>query len=213
MIKQIAILGIHTGIGKTIASAVIAQAIGADYWKPVQAGTEERDTVRVRDLLENGQSRVYDEAIVLTQPMSPHVAAQIDSVTIDYTKFRFPQTQKVLLIETAGGVLSPMNDEATMADFVKHYNLPAILISQNYLGSINHTLSSIELLRNRNIPLLGVVMNGATNTSSESFIEQYGKTKIIARVPLLKPIAQETVQKCADDIKASLLVHLHHVNH
>src|ERR1035437_7194214 len=120
--NSIAILGIHTGIGKTIASAVIAEAINADYWKPVQAGLKERDAILVRHLLTNGAKRVHDETIVLSQPMSPHAAAIIDGIEIDYTKFKWPETDKKILIETAGGILSPMSASSTMADFVKYYD-------------------------------------------------------------------------------------------
>lgn len=202
--NSIAILGIHTGIGKTVASAVIAEAIGADYWKPVQAGLEERDAALVTQLLSNGTERVHPEALLLTQPMSPHAAAEIDGVVIDYTKFEWPQTDKTLLVETAGGILSPMSATTTMADFVAHYKLPAILVVQNYLGSINHTLLSIEVLKSWGIKLLGIVISGAPYESSESFIEQYAGVQIIARIPHLPVLNNESVRACAGTIKASL---------
>ena len=202
--NSIAVLGIHTGIGKTIASAVIAEAIGADYWKPVQAGTEEMDTVLVSNLLTNGAARVHKEAVVLSQPMSPHAAAAIDKVDIDFTKFEWPLTNKTLLVETAGGILSPMSSATTMADFVQHYRLPAILVVQNYLGSINHTLLSIEVLKNRGINLLGIVINGAGNSASETFIEQYGKVPVIARIPYLETLDNASVVKHAHEIKSAL---------
>ncbi len=181
--NSIAILGIHTGIGKTIAAAVLAEALGADYWKPIQAGTEEQDSPVVKQLLTNGSTRVHNEAFVLSQPLSPHAAAAIDGVVVDYTKFVWPVTDKTLLVETAGGILSPMSATTTMADFVAHYDMPAILVAQNYLGSINHTLMSIEVLKSRGIKLMGIVMNGITNAASETFIEEYSKTSIIARIP------------------------------
>ena len=202
--NSIAILGIHTGIGKTVASAVIAEAIGADYWKPVQAGLEERDAALVMQLLTNGTERVHPEALLLTQPMSPHAAAQIDGVVVDHTRFDWPQTDKTLLVETAGGILSPMSATTTMADFVAHYKLPAILVVQNYLGSINHTLLSIEVLKSRGIKLLGIVISGAPYESSESFIEQYAGVQIIARIPHIPVLNNESVRACAGTIKASL---------
>ena len=203
--NSIAILGIHTGIGKTISSAVLAEAMGADYWKPVQAGMEERDAATVRSLLTNGHERVHEEAIKLSQPMSPHAAAQIDGVEIDFTKFVWPQTGKTLLVETAGGILSPMSSTTTMADFVTHYNLPAILITQNYLGSINHTLLSIEVLKSRGIRLLGIVISGAPYASSEEFIVQYSGVPILARVPHIEQLSNESVVACAAQINRSLL--------
>ena len=201
---SIAILGIHTGIGKTVASAVIAEAIGADYWKPVQAGIEERDATQVMQLLTNGNARVHPEALLLTEPMSPHAAAAIDGVAVDYTTFAWPCTDKVLLVETAGGILSPMSDTTTMADFVAYYKLPSILVVQNYLGSINHTLLSIEVLKSRGIDLLGIVICGAAYKSSESFIEQYAGVQVIARIPHIDKLDKTSVQQCANDIRENL---------
>ena len=203
MNKNIAILGIHTGIGKTIAAAVLAEAMGADYWKPVQAGMEERDMAVVKQLLTNGNNRVHEEALKLTQPMSPHAAAAIDGIDIDYTKFTWPKTDKTLLVETAGGILSPMSAHTTMADFVAHYKMPAILIAQNYLGSINHTLLSIEVLKSRGINLLGIVMNGHPYQSSETFIEQYSKVTIIARIPHFDKLDNNSVSTFARTIKTN----------
>ncbi len=205
MNNSIAILGIHTGIGKTIAAAVLAEAMGADYWKPVQAGTEERDAQTVRQLLSDGNRRVHDEAIILTQPLSPHAAAAIDNVEVDYTKFIWPKTANTLLVETAGGILSPMSATTTMADFVSHYKMPAILVSQNYLGSINHTLMSIEVLRSRGIGLLGIIVNGVANEASETFITQYSEVPIIARIPHFEVLDKSTVRACASQIKQSLV--------
>ena len=208
MNRSIAIAGIHTGIGKTIASAVIAEAIGADYWKPVQAGIEERDNLLLKQLLTNGMERVHDEAILLTEPMSPHAAAVIDQVEIDYTKFPWPNTDKTLIVETAGGLLSPMSGTTTMADFIQHYRLPTILIAQNYLGSINHTLLTIEVIRKRGINLLGLVMNGRSNESSESFIEQYAGLPIIARIPHFETLNNENIAAAAAQIKYALSQHI-----
>jgi dethiobiotin synthetase len=204
MKKSIAIAGIHTGIGKTIASAVIAEAIGADYWKPVQAGTAERDMMRVKELISNGDKRVHEEALLLSSPMSPHAAAHIDGIEIDYTKFVWPKTDKNLLIETAGGLLSPMSDSTTMADFIAHYQLPAILITQNYLGSINHTLLSIEVMKARGISLLGIIINGVQNHYSETFIEQYANVPVIARIPYFDKLDNHSITKCAHEIRDSL---------
>ena len=205
MTRSIAILGIHTGIGKTIASAVMAEAMSADYWKPVQAGTEERDALVLKQLLTNGSSRVHDEAVVLSQPLSPHAAAAIDNVEVDYTKFAWPKTDNVLLVETAGGILSPMSNSTTMADFVAHYKMSAILVAQNYLGSINHTLMSIEVLKKRGIRLLGIVMNGVANKSSEDFIIQYSNIQMIACIPHFDKLDSASVKACAAKIKHSLL--------
>lgn len=204
MKNTIAIAGIHTGIGKTVVSAVLAEALDADYWKPVQAGLEERDAAFIQQMISRGEERVHPEAVLLPQPISPHAAAAIDGIHIDYTKFNWPVTNKLLLVETAGGVLSPMTDSATMADFIAYYRLPTILVTQNYLGSINHTLLSIEALRSRGIDLLGLVVSGKHNKSSESFIEQYGKVPIIATVPHFDKLEPGAISFWASGIKNNL---------
>jgi dethiobiotin synthetase len=202
--NSIAIAGIHTGIGKTIASAVIAEALGADYGKPVQAGVEERDADTVRALISNGAARVHPEAIVLQMPASPHTAAAAEGKVIDFKTFRLPETEKLLLVETAGGVHSPMGNTTTMADFIAYYHLPTLLVSRNYLGSINHTLMSIEVLRARGINIIGLVMNGEHNESSESFIEQYGKVNIVARIPDFSELNREMISDCAKRLTTAL---------
>lgn len=204
--NAIAITGIHTGIGKTIVSAVLTLALDADYWKPVQAGElDNSDSILVSKLTAGSHSTVHPEALRLTQPMSPHAAAAIDGVELDYTKFTWPTTKKTLLVETAGGVLSPMSNTTTMADFVQYYQLPTILVSSNYLGSINHTLLCIEVLRNRKVPILGVVTSGKPNPASEQFIEQYGKVRIIAHVPYMEELTKENIQKVASNLHLTSL--------
>ncbi|MBL7718197.1 MAG: dethiobiotin synthase [Flavipsychrobacter sp.] len=209
--KTIAIAGIHTGIGKTIASAVIAEALGADYWKPVQAGDlEHSDTITVSGLLANGASRVHPEAIRLSQPLSPHAAALIDNVQVNYKDFTFPHTANALIVETAGGVHSPINDTDTMADFISHYQLPTLLVSRNYLGSINHTLMSIEVLKARGILLPGIIISGDRNEESERFIERYGGVPIIAHIPQFSELAHEHITQQALIIQNALRQKLGH---
>lgn len=209
MNKQIAIAGIHTDIGKTIASAVIAEAIGAEYWKPIQAGNlEQSDTIQVSSLISNGSSRVHKEAVQLTQPLSPHAAAVIDGKSVDYTNFQLPHTDKTLLVETAGGLLSPVSANATVADFIQHFKLPAILVSKNYLGSINHTLLSIEVMKARQIPIIGIIISGDSNKESEQFIADYTQIPIIARIPHMAPLTTQAISNCAAAIKKSLLQYL-----
>jgi len=203
--NTIAIAGIHTGIGKTIASAVIAEATGADYWKPVQAGVEERDADTVRALITNSNARVHTEAVVLQMAASPHTAAAAEGIEIDFRSFAKPQTERLLLVETAGGVHSPMGSNTTMADFIAYYNMPTLLVSRNYLGSINHTLMSIEVLRARGIQIVGLVMNGERNESSESFIEQYGKVNIIARIPDFPMLTKEAIRECAVSLRSEIM--------
>ena len=201
---NITITGIHTGIGKTITSAVIAEALGADYWKPIQAGIEETDTAQLARLLTNGAQRVHKEAVLLTQPLSPHAAADIDKVTVDHTQFTWPQTTRPLIVETAGGVLSPVSARATVADMVAHFGTPTILVVQHYLGSISHTLLCIEVLKSRGIPLMGLVINGHPNVASTSFITQYTQVPVLAEIPHFAKLDNSTVATFAAQIRTTL---------
>jgi dethiobiotin synthetase len=201
---RIAVLGIHTGIGKTIVSAVIAEALGADYWKPVQAGLEERDSSVISGLITNGAARIHPEAVVLTQPLSPHEAAEIDGVTVDHKLFQWPVTHHLLIAETAGGVLSPISATETVADFTAYHNLPVLLVVQHYLGSINHTLLCLEVLAKRNINVLGMIVSGTCNKASESFIETYSNKHFIAAIPQLETVDATSIARCAQEIKQSL---------
>jgi dethiobiotin synthetase len=201
----IAIAGIHTGIGKTIAAAVITEALQAHYWKPVQAGTEERDMKTVAGLITDGETRVCPEAVLLQMPASPHKAAAAEGIEIDHAKFKWPDVAGTLVLETAGGLHSPISATATMADFLAHYQLPVLLITQHYLGSINHTLLTIETLRNRGIHIAGLIVNGNADKSSESFIEQYAAIPILAHIPHFPTLSRDAVQVCAANIRPALV--------
>ncbi|GAA4465945.1 hypothetical protein GCM10023093_19070 [Nemorincola caseinilytica] len=204
--NAIAVVGIHTGIGKTIVSAVLTQALDADYWKPIQAGTDDRDMLTVQRLIAKGAARVHPEAILLKMPASPHVAAAAEGIQIDHTTFQRPATDRPLIVETAGGVLSPVSASHTVADLVAYYGLPTILVSQNYLGSINHTLSAIECLRSRGILILGIIISGEKNDMSEGFISNYSKVPVLAHVPVLNTTNNTDVINTANNISSSLHV-------
>lgn len=202
--NALAVVGIHTGIGKTVVSAAIAELSGADYWKPIQAGIDERDMLTVKGLISNADNRLHPEAVLLKMPASPHAAAAAEGIEIDYTHFSWPQTPNPLIVETAGGVLSPVSAEKTVADMVAHFQLPTLLVSKNYLGSINHTLMAIEVLRNRKIDLLGIVINGEPNEASEKFIETYSGVKIIMRMPLLYKLNKHNFVSVVGDLKPEI---------
>lgn len=172
--ERIAIAGIHTDIGKTIVSALLCQALEADYWKPVQAGSlDHSDSMQVQQLLDNPVSRVHPEAVRLQMAASPHKAAAAAQQHFDFREFTFPHTSNLLLVETAGGLLSPMDGQHTMADFIRHYDLPVLLVTRNYLGSINHTLLCLEVMRQRGMHLLGLIVNGPPEATTEDFIKSY----------------------------------------
>ena len=211
--KVIAIMGIHTGIGKTIVSAILAEALQADYWKPVQAGDlQNSDSKKVRSLLSNAESTVHPESVRLNHPLSPHEAARLDGVEINFESMAWPKTPRHLLVETAGGVMSPINHEATMADFVSFYNLPVVLIVRHYLGSINHTLMSIDVLKRREINVLGLIISGHPNPASQSFISAYSPVPILAQLPELPVISASSIREAAHTHRMSLQTVLEYAN-
>jgi dethiobiotin synthetase len=164
------ITGISTDVGKTIASAIIVEALQADYWKPIQAGDlEHSDTHKVQSLITNTQSQFHPNSYALQTPASPHLAAVKDGITIDLKQIKEPQTTNHLVIEGAGGILVPLNDTESVVDIIQP-DYKVIVVSRHYLGSINHTLLTVEALQNRKIQVAGIIFSGEENTSSEQII-------------------------------------------
>ena len=169
--KTFFVTGIGTGIGKTITSAILVEKLKADYWKPVQSGDlDKSDSLTVKKLISNSITKLYPESYQLTQPFSPHKSAAIDGITIDPDNIILPVTENNLIIEGAGGLMVPLNDQFLMIDLIKKLSVEAILVSQNYLGSINHTLLSILALKNYDIPIKGIIFNGIKDIYSKEFI-------------------------------------------
>lgn len=192
--KPLFVTGIGTGIGKTITAAVLVEKLKADYWKPVQAGDlDNSDTLKVKSLVANQTTVFHPEAYRLTQPYSPHKAAALDGITIDENKITLPNTTNQLVIEGAGGLMVPLNDHFLMIDLIKQLKADVVLVSQNYLGSINHTLLSIEALKQRDIPVKGIIFNGEANSSTEEFITSYTGITMLGRLPNMKEIDRESV--------------------
>lgn len=176
------ITGISTDVGKTIASAILTEALQADYWKPIQAGDlDNSDTHKVQRLVTNQTSVFHKNAYGLNTPASPHLAAEIDGVSIDLTQINRPNTENHLVIEGAGGLLVPLNDTQTIADLI----LPTdkiIIVSRHYLGSINHTLLTYEALKNRGLSVFGIIFNGEENISTEEVILQKTQLSFLGRI-------------------------------
>jgi dethiobiotin synthetase len=193
--KQFIISGIGTDVGKTVASAIISQALNATYWKPVQAGDLDwSDTMKV-DNWTDDKVIVLKEQFRLTAPMSPHAAAFLDGVSITQDSFVIPQVEGNLIIEGAGGLMVPVNNEGLLyIDLFQSWNLPVILISRHYLGSINHTLLSIGALKSRNIPIEGIVFVGEENKATESIILNTTGVHFIARIPLANEVNSTFIQ-------------------
>jgi dethiobiotin synthetase len=193
------IAGIGTEIGKTFISSILTEALQADYWKPIQSGALDfTDTDTVKSLISNSKTIFHPETYRLNQPMSPHAAAAIDGVKIELSQFELPQTDNHLIVELAGGIMVPLNDQETNLDLIKKLNIPVILISKNYLGSINHTLLSVEILKLNNIPIKGLIFNGERNNSSEDFILNYTKLACLGRTNFEEIINKNVVITYAD---------------
>ncbi len=202
--KGIFVAGIGTGVGKTVIAAAAAQALAADYWKPVQSGSiEGTDSAIVRSLVSEAV-RIHPERYCLSQPLSPHAAAIADKVTIALDDFTIPDCKGTLVIEGAGGLLVPINEQHLMIDLCKNFGFPVLLVSRNYLGSINHTLLSIEALKARDIPIVGIVFNGKTTPDSERVIENISRVPCVGRIPEYAEVHTASIEDAAARLKKGL---------
>jgi dethiobiotin synthetase len=163
------VTAIGTDSGKTFVSAILCEALQADYWKPIQAGLP-RDAETVATLVRNTNTKIHPEAYRLHTPASPHAAAKIDKVDLRIGELRLPQSKNTIIIEGAGGCLVPLNDHEFVIDIARHFNIQVVLVCNLYLGSINHSLLTVEALRKRNIDIKGIIFNGDRNEESERII-------------------------------------------
>ena len=199
------ITGIGTDVGKTIAAAIITEALEADYWKPIQAGDiENSDSHTIKKYLSNSQSKIHPNSYVLQTPASPHLAAKLDGITIDLKNIAEPKTKNHLVIEGAGGILVPLNDTNTIVDLIQP-DYKVIVISRHYLGSINHTLLTIEALQNRKINIAGIIFNGDENEATESIILNKTKIPMIGRINDEPYFDQNVVAEYADEFRVKLM--------
>ena len=176
------ITGISTEVGKTIASAIVTEALQADYWKPVQAGElDYSDTHKIKELVSNHISQYHDNSYALKTPMSPHAAAQLDNVTIKLSEIKRPKTDNNLVVEGAGGLLVPLNDTETIIDLIQPTD-KVIIVSRHYLGSINHTLLTIEALKSRKLDIAGIIFSGEEHPTTEAIITKMGQVPVIGRI-------------------------------
>lgn len=179
------VTGTDTGVGKTLVSAWLVHHWRAAYWKPVQSGPE-TDCGTVKDLVP--QAEIIPSRYVLSQALSPHLAARWDGTTIDLDQIVMPEIKGPLVIEGAGGVLVPLNDGRLIIDLMAKLGTPALIVVRSGLGTINHTLLTLQALRSRAIPIVGVVMNGPPDSGNRTAIEHYGGVAVLAEIPPLAPI-------------------------
>lgn len=204
--RGVFVTGTDTGVGKTVVSAWLMRVLDGDYWKPIQAGLENgTDAAAVQRLTGLPDARFHPSAYRLEAPLSPHEAARREGITIDFERIALPETGRPLVVEGAGGILVPLNERAFMTDLIAKFGLPAVVVARAELGTINHTLLTVEALRARGLPVAGVVMNGAPNAANRRAVERFGRVRVIAEFPRLEPLDAETLAAAAARIAPALV--------
>lgn len=199
-IMRFIVSGTDTGIGKTVASAMLVQALGANYWKPVQSGVDGMvDTRTVQKLTDLPDERFFPESYVLTEPLSPHRAAELDETAIDMKSLRIPASDRTLIIEGAGGLLVPMTRKNLQINLFRAWDVPVILCARTGLGTINHTLLSVEALWNRRMKLHGILFVGEDNPDNIATIADFSGVKVLGRLPVLEELNAANLQKAFDE--------------
>jgi dethiobiotin synthetase len=199
------ITGISTDVGKTIASSIVVEALEADYWKPVQAGDlDNSDSHKIESYISNNKTIIHKNSYLLNTPASPHLAAKLDGIAIDLNKITEPSTKNHLVIEGAGGLFVPLNDTDCVIDLIKP-DYKVVVVSRHYLGSINHTLLTIEALQNRKINIAGIIFNGNENKSTEEIILSKTNIKCIGRINDEPYFDKNVILEYADIFRENLL--------
>ncbi len=188
------VTGTDTGIGKTIVSAMLVRALDAAYFKPVQAGLDEpTDTETVQVLSALPSERFFREIYRLKEPASPHLSAALEGIEIDIDRLQIPAATRPLIVEGAGGVMVPLTPSVLFLDVFANWQLPAIVCSRTSLGTINHTLLTVQALRTRGIPIHGLVFIGDAHDENETIIPRLGGVRRLGRVPYLDPLDADTL--------------------
>lgn len=199
------ITGIGTGVGKTVVSAIVTEALKADYWKPVQCGNLDfTDSDFIKEFCMHHQT-IHPEEYALPDPVSPHLAAKLNNKSIDIQYIKPNRSSNVLIVEGAGGVMVPLSDNILIKDLIMKLQLPVIVVSMNYLGSINHTLLTIQSLQQLNIPLAGIIFNGEPDVESENYILNYTRIKLLGKIPKADIMSKGFIIQQADKIRDILV--------
>ena len=209
--NALVICGTDTDVGKTVVSALVVQGLGATYWKPVQSGLEGGgDSGRLQALLQLPATRLLPEAYRLQTPVSPHWAAELEGITIDSARLALPAVAGALVVETAGGLLVPLRRDWLQIDQLAAWGLPVLLVARSGLGTLNHTLLSVQALRQRSIPLLGLVLNGPLHPDNPATLADLAQAPVLAQLPPLEPLtaaglaAQWQAQELGRTLKAAM---------
>lgn len=186
--------GTDTDVGKSVACCWALLHLNGAYWKPIQSGLEpETDTQAVKRITSFDEDRFFPSRYELNEPLSPHAAAKIDGVRIDLNDFSLPESPHPLIVEGAGGVMVPLNEQNFMIDLMARLKLPVIITARSTLGTINHTLMSISLLRLSGVSIAGVILNGPLNEGNRQAITEYGNVKILGEIPLLDDLSKDSL--------------------
>ena len=193
---QIVVCGTDTDVGKTVVSAWLVQGLHATYWKPVQSGLDEGgDRDRICQLLNLPPERWLREAYAFRRPLSPHWAAECDGIELDPAGLGLPPCNGPLVVETAGGLVVPPNRSWLQIDQLQRWQLPVVLVARSGLGTLNHTLLSLEALRHRSIPVLGLILNGPPHADNPGTLEQFGGIPVLAQLPPLKTLSASSLHQ------------------
>lgn len=192
------VTGIGTEIGKTVVSAILVKSLGFDYWKPVQAGDLHfTDTQKVQNWVGQGTSRFFPERYRLNTPASPHYAASLDGLSINIADFQVPNSERGIIVEGAGGLMVPLNEKDLMLDLIKHLRLPVVVVARHYLGSINHSLLTIAMLQQHQIPIAALIFNGPATPSTSRIIEQMSGIKALFELEEMSEINTHAIAAAA----------------
>lgn len=196
--NRVIIAGIGTGVGKTVVAAILTTALQGEYWKPIQCGDEEDlDTSLMKKLIDTSIHPIHQSAYTLQAPLSPHHAARLENISICLENIVPPQTTRLLIIESIGGIFVPLTTETLTFDLFKSWNIPWIIVSSHYLGSINHTLLTLDALKRNNISIAGIIFNGHPNLDSENAIIKFMQVPVLGRLLPEPNISPQTIQKYA----------------
>lgn len=202
---KIFVTGISTDVGKTIASSIIVESLEADYWKPIQAGDlDNSDSHKIKSKISNLQSKIFENSYKLNTPASPHLAAEIDRIKIDLKQIKEPETKNHFVIEGAGGIFVPLNDKDLIIDLIQP-DYKIIVVSRHYMGSINHTLLTVEAIRNHGFEVAGIIFSGSENKATESMILNKTGIKCIGRIDEEPYFDQNVIKEYADLFRDNLL--------
>lgn len=197
--KKIFITGTDTGIGKTFISAILTQGLGAKYWKPIQAGNKfPTDTQWIQSICNLPETHFIKERYCLTHPVSPNQAAEKQGIQIQLNDFELPNDEDSLIIEGAGGLLVPINKKHTVLDLIQYFNIPVLIVARSGLGTLNHTLLTLQQLNQKSIPILGIVLNGDHHSDNKKSLELFGKVPILAEIEKQNEIHSECLNRLFD---------------